>query len=67
MKSVMYQFTEKQIVTALEIRMQYDGDRVCREALCLINQKNAQIEHLEAEVAGLKRFIIDLMKDEVKQ
>lgn len=67
MKSVMYQTTEKQIMTALKIRIQDDHDRVSREAYELINQKNAQIEHLEAEVERLNRFIKDLMKDEEKQ
>ena len=61
--SCLFQRTEKQIMTALKIRMQDDGDSVSRETLDLINQKNAQIEHLEAEVAGLKKFIEDLMKD----
>jgi hypothetical protein len=58
------QYTEQQIIEALEIRMPHD--EVCRESYDLIQQKNAQIEHLTAEIKGLKRFIKDLMKDEVK-
>ena len=54
-------YAEEQIIWALEIRMPHD--EVCREAYDLIQQKNAQIEHMEAEINGLKRFINDLMKD----
>lgn len=35
-----------------------------QNAISLIKEQQAQIEHLTAEVAGLKRFIRDLMKDE---
>ena len=55
-------YTEKQIIEALEVRAPHDV--LCREAYDIIQQKNAQIEHLTAEVKGLKRFIKDLMKDE---
>lgn len=45
-------YTEEQIMRALEIRMPHD--EVCREAYDLIRQKNAQIEHLQAELEGKK-------------
>ena len=38
-------------------------DDVKRDALSLINQQKAQIEHMTAEIDGLKRFIRDLIKD----
>ena len=48
-------YTEKQIMTALELRMTHD--LLSREAYKLINQKNAKIQELEektVEKAGGK-------------
>lgn len=59
---MIMQRTEKQIMTALEIRIA-GSDSLSRDTYELINQKNAQIEHMTAEINGLKRFIKDLMKD----
>ena len=42
----------------------YEEDDICKFKDDSFSQQTAQIEHLTAEVAGLKRFIRDLMKDE---
>lgn len=56
-------YTEENIMWALDVCMPHE--EVCREAYDLIQQKNAQIEHLTAENKRLQNLLNDLTKDEV--
>ena len=45
-------------------KVEIDSLKIANEKMYTANQEQqAQIEHLTAEIAGLKRFIKDLMKD----